>query len=136
MTETGMYAVNPPSGRKKSGSIGLPYYGVQLSIIDSKGRDVCWGESGEIAIKSPFAMDGYSNDTAATRRVMRDGWIRTGDFGRIDYDGYIWMEGQKKTSSFTKEATSLRLLSKRSCRGTPRSARRVLWASKTPIPVR
>jgi len=96
MTETGMYAVNPPYGRKKSGSIGLPYYGVQLSIIDSKGRDVCWGESGEIAIKSPFAMDGYWNDTAATRRVMRDGWIRTGDFGRIDNDGYIWMEGRKK----------------------------------------
>ncbi len=96
MTETGMYAVNPPYGRKKSGSIGLPYYGVQLSIIDAKGRDVRWGESGEIAIKSPFAMDGYWNDTAATRRVMRDGWIRTGDIGRIDDDGYIWLEGRKK----------------------------------------
>lgn len=96
MTETGMYAVNPPYGRKKSGSIGLPYYGVQLSIIDSKGRDASWGESGEIAVKSPFAMDGYWNDTAATRRVMRDGWIRTGDVGRIDDDGYIWMEGRKK----------------------------------------
>lgn len=96
MTETGMYAVNPPYGRKKSGSIGLPYYGVQLSIIDAKGRDVRWGESGEIAVKSPFAMDGYWNDTAATRRVMRDGWIRTGDIGRIDDDGYIWLEGRKK----------------------------------------
>ncbi|MGZ0168626.1 MAG: class I adenylate-forming enzyme family protein [Planctomycetales bacterium] len=96
MTETGMYAVNPPFGRKKSGSIGLPYYGVQLSIIDTKGRDVRWGESGEIAVKSPFAMDGYWNDTAATRRVMRDGWIRTGDIGRIDDDGYIWMKGRKK----------------------------------------
>jgi long-chain acyl-CoA synthetase len=96
MTETGMYAVNPPYGRKKSGSIGLPYYGVQLSIIDAKGRDVRWGESGEIAVRSPFAMDGYWNDTAATRRVMRDGWIRTGDIGRIDDDGYIWLEGRKK----------------------------------------
>jgi len=96
MTETGMYAVNPPYGRKKSGSIGLPYYGVQLSIIDAKGRDMRWGESGEIAVRSPFAMDGYWNDTAATRRVMRDGWIRTGDIGRIDNDGYIWLEGRKK----------------------------------------
>lgn len=96
MTETGMYAVNPPYGRKKSGSIGLPYYGVQLSIIDAKGRDMQWGEPGEIAVKSPFAMDGYWNDTAATRRVMRDGWIRTGDIGRIDDDGYIWLEGRKK----------------------------------------
>ena len=96
MTETGMYAVNPPYGRKKSGSIGLPYYGVQISIIDRKGRDVRWGESGEIAVRSPFAMDGYWNDTAATRRVMRDGWIRTGDIGRIDDDGYIWLEGRTK----------------------------------------
>lgn len=96
MTETGMYAVNPPYGRKKSGSIGLPYYGVQLSIVDKKGQDVRWGESGEIAVKSPFAMDGYWNDTAATRRVMRDGWIRTGDIARIDDDGYIWLEGRKK----------------------------------------
>lgn len=96
MTETGMYAVNPPYGRKKAGSIGLPYYGVQLSIIDRKGRDIPWGESGEIAVRSPFAMDGYWNDTAATRRVMRDGWIRTGDIGRIDDDGYIWLEGRQK----------------------------------------
>ena len=96
MTETGMYAVNPPYGRKKSGSIGLPYYGVQLAIIDSKGRDVRWGESGEITVKSPFAMVGYWNDTAATRRVMRDGWIRTGDIGRTDDDGYVWLEGRKK----------------------------------------
>ncbi|MDA1164020.1 MAG: class I adenylate-forming enzyme family protein [Planctomycetota bacterium] len=96
MTETGMYAVNPPYGRKKAGSIGLPYYGVQISIVNDKGVDVRWGESGEIAVRSPFAMDGYWNDTAATRRVMRDGWIRTGDVGRIDDDGYIWMEGRKK----------------------------------------
>ena len=96
MTETGMYAVNPPYGRKKSGSIGLPYYGVQLSIIDQNGHDVRWGESGEISVRSPFAMDGYWNDTAATRRVMREGWIRTGDIGRIDDDGYIWLEGRKK----------------------------------------
>ena len=41
-------------------------------------------------------MDGYWNDTAATRRVMRDGWIRTGDIGRIDDDGYIRLEGRKK----------------------------------------
>ena len=96
MTETGMYAVNPPYGRKKSGSIGLPYYGIQLSIIDDRGCDVRWGEPGEIAVKSPFAMDGYWNDTAATRRVMRDGWIRTGDIGRIDDDGYIWLDGRQK----------------------------------------
>jgi acyl-coenzyme A synthetase/AMP-(fatty) acid ligase len=96
MTETGMYAVNPPYGRKTFGSIGLAYYGVQLSIVDESGGDVSEGESGEIAVRSPFAMDGYWNDTAATRRVMRDGLIRTGDIGRIDDDGYLWLEGRRK----------------------------------------
>ncbi|MHC4876076.1 MAG: class I adenylate-forming enzyme family protein [Planctomycetota bacterium] len=96
MTETGMYAINPPYGRKKRGAIGLPYYGAQVTIIDSRGRDVPWGESGEIAVRSPFAMDGYWNDTAATRRVIRDGWIRTGDVGRIDEDGFLWLDGRKK----------------------------------------
>lgn len=96
MTETGMYAVNPPYGRRKRCSIGLPYYGVQVSIVDEKGNDVPWGTSGEIAVRSPFAMDGYWNETAATRRVMRDGWIRTGDIGRIDDDGYLWLDGRKK----------------------------------------
>ena len=96
MTETGMYAVNPPYGRKKRGSIGHPYYGAQVTIIDSRGHDVPWGEAGEIAVRSPFAMDGYWNDTAATRRVMRDGWIRTGDIGRFDDDGFLWLDGRKK----------------------------------------
>lgn len=96
MTETGMYAINPPYGRKKRCSIGLSYYGVQVLIVDGTGNDLPWGQSGEIVIRSPFAMDGYWNDTAATRRVMRDGWIRTGDMGRIDDDGYLWLDGRKK----------------------------------------
>ncbi len=96
MTETGMYAVNPPYGRKKRGAAGLPYYGTQLAILGQNGQDLPWGESGEIAVRSPFAMDGYWNDTAATRRVMRDGWIRTGDMGRIDDDGYVWIDGRTK----------------------------------------
>lgn len=96
MTETGMYAVNPPYGRKKRGSAGLPYYGTQLAIYDDDGNDLAWGESGEIVVRSPFAMDGYWNDTAATRRVMRDGWIRTGDIGHIDNDGFLWLDGRRK----------------------------------------
>lgn len=96
MTETGMYAVNPPYGRKKRGAAGLPYYGTQLAIVDDDGADLAWGESGEIVVRSPFAMDGYWNDTAATRRVMRDGWICTGDIGHIDDDGFLWLDGRRK----------------------------------------
>lgn len=96
MTETGIYAVNPPFGRKQCGSIGLPMYGVQLCLVDVRGHDVPAGEVGEIIVKSPMAMDGYWNDTAETRKAMREGWILTGDLGRFDEDGFLWFVSRKK----------------------------------------
>lgn len=96
MTETGIYAVNPPFGRKQSGSIGFPMYGVQLCLVDARGHDVAAGEVGEILVKSPMTMDGYWNDTAETRKTMREGWISTGDLGRFDEDGFLWFVSRKK----------------------------------------
>lgn len=96
MTETGIYAVNPPFGRKQCGSIGFPMYGVQLCLVDSRGHDVAAGEVGEMIVKSPMTMDGYWNDTAETRKAMRDGWISTGDLGAFDEDGFLWFVGRKK----------------------------------------
>jgi acyl-CoA synthetase (AMP-forming)/AMP-acid ligase II len=96
MTETGVYAVNPPFGRKQCGSIGFPMYGVQLCLVDARGQDVRAGEVGEIMVKSPMTMDGYWNDTAETRKAMRDGWISTGDLGRFDENGFLWFVSRKK----------------------------------------
>jgi len=96
MTETGPYAVNPPFGRAKSGSIGLPFYGVQVCVVDDDGLDLPWGQAGQILVRGPLQMDGYWNDTAQTRRILRDGWIRTGDIGRFDEDGYLWFVGREK----------------------------------------
>src|SRR5262249_14577291 len=96
MTETGIYAVNPPFGRKQWGSIGFPMYGVQLCLVDARGHDVPAGAVGEIIVKSPMTMDGYWNDTAETRKAMRDGWISTGDLGRFDEDGFLWFVSRKK----------------------------------------
>jgi long-chain acyl-CoA synthetase len=96
MTETGMYALTPPFGRKKPGSIGLPFYGAQVCILDAQGNDVPAGQVGEVIVHSPLMMDGYWNDSAQTRKVMRDGWCRTGDLARFDEDGYLWFMGRKK----------------------------------------
>jgi long-chain acyl-CoA synthetase len=95
-SEAGPFAQNPPFGRKKRGSIGLPVYGVQICIVDESGEDVAAGETGEIVIKSSFSMDGYWNDTALSRKTMRNGWIRTGDLGRFDADRYLWFMGRKR----------------------------------------
>lgn len=96
MTETGPYAMNPVFGRKKLGSIGLPPPDVALRIIDDAGRDVPAGEAGQILVQTPDVMLGYWNDTLQTFETMRDGWLYTGDRGRIDADGYVWFEGRLK----------------------------------------
>jgi acyl-CoA synthetase (AMP-forming)/AMP-acid ligase II len=96
MTETGVYAQTPPFGRKKPGSIGLPFYGVQVCLVDAQGHDVRAGEVGEVAVRSPLMMDSYWNDSAETRRALRDGWCRTGDLARFDEDGYLWFVGRRK----------------------------------------
>jgi long-chain acyl-CoA synthetase len=96
MTETGMYALTPPFGRKKPGSIGLPFYGVQVCLMDAQGNDVRAGQVGEVVVRSPLMMDGYWNDSALTRKTMRDGWCRTGDLARFDEDGYLWFVGRQK----------------------------------------
>ncbi len=96
MTETGLYALTPPFGRKKPGAIGLPCYGTQVCLIDDQGNDVRAGQVGEVIVRSPLMMDGYWNDSAQTRKVLRDGWCRTGDLARFDEDGYLWFVGRKK----------------------------------------
>jgi len=95
-SEVGAYALNPPFGRKKPGSIGLPIYGAQVCVVDEHGDDEAPDEIGEILVSSPMMMDGYWNDTALTRKTMHNGWVRTGDLGRYDDDGYIWFMGRKK----------------------------------------
>jgi acyl-CoA synthetase (AMP-forming)/AMP-acid ligase II len=96
MTEASSFCINPPFGRKKVGSIGLPFYGTRIRLVDGCLRDVPFSETGEILVQSDAIMDGYWNDTAQTRRTLRDGWVATGDLARIDTDGYLWFQGRKK----------------------------------------
>lgn len=95
-SEVGPYALNPPFGNKKPGSIGLPMYGVQVCVVDERGDDARTNQVGEILVNSPMMMDGYWNDTAMTRKTIQDGWVRTGDLGRFDEDGFLWFMGRKK----------------------------------------
>ena len=68
-----------------------------MRICDDKGRDVPPGEQGEICIKGPQVMEGYWQRPKETAEVMLPGgWLRTGDVGRMDDDGYVWIEDRKK----------------------------------------
>jgi acyl-coenzyme A synthetase/AMP-(fatty) acid ligase len=93
-SEAGPIAVNPPFGRKKAGSVGLPMYGAQVCIVDSEGNHLPAGQTGGIVVRSDYMMEGYWNDTALTRKTIHDGQIHTGDLGRFDEDGYLWFMGR------------------------------------------
>jgi len=79
-----------------SGSIGIPVPELSLRIVDATGRDVAPGESGEFLVKGPGMFRGYLNRPAATREVMRDGWLHTGDLGRADSRGFLYFMGRSK----------------------------------------
>jgi long-chain acyl-CoA synthetase len=80
-----------------NGSIGLPLPSTELTIRDDDGRELPIGEVGEICLKGPQVMRGYWNRPDETAQVMLpDGWLRTGDIGRIDPRGYVYIEDRKK----------------------------------------
>jgi long-chain acyl-CoA synthetase len=83
--------VNPERGPRKPGSVGLPLPGVEVRIVDADDRDVPPGEPGEILIRGRNVMKGYHHQPELTARVLRGGWLHTGDVGRRDEDGYIYI---------------------------------------------
>ena len=80
----------------KPGSIGLPVWGVSVRIVDQHDLDVGTNEVGEIVIRGHNVMKGYYNRPEATAEVMRNGWFHTGDIGRRDEEGYIYIVDRVK----------------------------------------
>ena len=78
------------------GAIGVPGYGWQVRIVDDRKEDVRQGEVGELAVKGPGVMTCYYKDEKATREVLRDGWLFTGDMAMQDPDGFIYLVDRKK----------------------------------------
>jgi long-chain acyl-CoA synthetase len=89
-------SVNPIDGVRKPGSVGLPLPGVTVSIFDDADREVPVGEIGEVVVRGPNVMIGYHNQPEATAEAKRGGWLHTGDMGRLDEDGYLYIVDRKK----------------------------------------
>ena len=91
-----------PSDRlgEKLGSVGLPLDNLVVRIMDDEGRELPDGCTGEIEVRGPSVCSGYFGDAEATQRKFRDGWLKTGDFGCRDDDGYLWIKGRR--SEFIK----------------------------------
>ncbi|WP_326565602.1 long-chain fatty acid--CoA ligase [Amycolatopsis rhabdoformis] len=80
----------------KVGSVGRPVVHLEVRIVDESGAPLPTGELGEIALRGPKVSIGYWRDDAATAKAFRDGWFHTGDVGRLDADGYLYVEDRKK----------------------------------------
>jgi long-chain acyl-CoA synthetase len=92
LTETApVLTVTPPKGKPLPGSVGRPLPGVELKIDDADGSGV-----GEILARGRNVMLGYWEDEEATAQVIRDGWFHTGDLGRFDEDGNLYIVGRSK----------------------------------------
>jgi amino acid adenylation domain-containing protein len=97
MTEAShQIATNPqPPAARKPGSVGLAF-GTDVAIMDADGNLLAPGEIGEIVVRGPGVFAGYANNPEANRTSFVNGWFRTGDNGRLDRDGYLFITGRIK----------------------------------------
>jgi len=96
LTETSPAACINPMGLDFNGSIGLPISSTDISIRDDNGKQVATNEVGEICVFGPQLMRGYWNQPEETEKVMFGDWLRTGDIGRMDPAGFVYIEDRKK----------------------------------------
>jgi long-chain acyl-CoA synthetase len=103
MTESAAHVTcQPPDGMGKLGSVGKALPGWELKIVDDEGRELPPNQPGEVVIRGPI-MKGYYNNPQATAEVIKSGWLYTGDIGRVDEDGWLFLlAGRKKDMIIAK----------------------------------
>ena len=85
-----------PVGRAKLGSIGVPLPSTEMKCVDDQGNEAAIGEPGEIIARGPQVMQGYWKQPEETKQVLRDGWLYTGDIGKMDAEGYFTIVDRRK----------------------------------------
>lgn len=98
LTETSPVATcNPIDGTDRVGTIGMPVPDTDIKLVDDNDNEVTKpGESGEICVKGPQVMQGYYNRPDETEKVLKNGWLHTGDIGTVDEDGFFKIVDRKK----------------------------------------
>ena len=79
----------------KPGSVGVPVAGVEIEVRDEHGAALPADQVGEVHVRGPNVMRGYWQDPALTAEVLAQGWLRTGDMGRLDADGFLFLSGRR-----------------------------------------
>ena len=91
-------ACNPPWAENRAGAIGVPLPGTEIEVrsLDNPAHPVADGEKGEVVVRGPQVMTGYWNRPEETLEVLEGGWLRTGDVGHMDGDGYVFLTDRLK----------------------------------------
>ncbi len=87
---------NPLDGVRKPGTVGIPLPGQSVRIVDAAGEDVATGQAGEVLLSGPNIMRGYLGRPEETAKTIDHGWLRTGDVGLLDEDGYLRLVDRAK----------------------------------------
>ncbi|MFE2211891.1 class I adenylate-forming enzyme family protein [Streptomyces canus] len=88
--------INPVAGPRRTGTVGLPFPGQEIRILDTDGTEMAPGMDGEVVVRGPNVMRGYLGRPDETARVIVDGWLHTGDVGHLDSEGYLTLVGRSK----------------------------------------
>ena len=90
------HVLDEPDAAERLSSVGFPFPGTRVRVVDEAGDVVPVEQTGEIVVRSDSMFRGYWQDAAATQATLRDGWCRTGDMGRLDGRGLLYLMDRKK----------------------------------------
>jgi acyl-CoA synthetase (AMP-forming)/AMP-acid ligase II len=97
MAEVSPIASNPlPPGKRVAGSVGTAAAGMEVAIMGEAGQLLGAGETGEIVVRGDGVFKGYENNAPANATAFTEGWFHTGDRGRLDHEGYLFISGRLK----------------------------------------
>jgi fatty-acyl-CoA synthase len=88
--------LDPENALTKAGSCGKPFFHAEIRVVDEEGQDVEPEVKGEVLLRAPNIMKGYWNRPEATAATIKDGWLYTGDIGKMDQDGFLYILDRKK----------------------------------------
>lgn len=96
LTETNAPTTVLPMGSEKLESVGRPAPWIEVKIFDDSDKEVSMGSIGEVVVKSWVVTDGYYKDPELTAQILRNGYFHTGDLGKFDNEGHLYIVGRKK----------------------------------------
>ncbi|MBI1317731.1 MAG: AMP-binding protein [Candidatus Hydrogenedens sp.] len=97
LTETSpVVSFNYPEDESRPGSVGRPIWGCEYLVVDEDDNPLPPGQEGEVCLRGHNVFQGYLNDPESSAKVLRNGWLHTGDLGYLDEDGFLYLTGLKK----------------------------------------